>query len=140
MPLPEWLHINGEVMGWFALVAASSWALTLVVVPLIIARMPVDYFTRDHRHPMYVDSLHPVLGWLLATVKNLVGALLVMAGILMIFTPGQGMMMIVVGLLLVNFPGKFAVERWVVMRPGVMRSLNWLRAKADKAPLDPPQP
>ena len=52
----------------------------------------------------------------------------------MLFTPGQGILSILAGLLLMNFPGKFRLERWLVQRPGVLKSLNWLRARRGKAP------
>lgn len=133
-----WLQINADALGWFAGIAVLSWVFTLLMVPVLIARIPVDYFSRGHRHPLYADARHPLVGWTLATLKNLLGVLLVLAGILMLLTPGQGTLTILIGLLLVNFPGKYALERWVVRRPGVLRALNWLRAKAGQPPIDPP--
>lgn len=134
----DWLQSNGEAFGWLAVVMVLSWVLTLLMVPVLIARIPVDYFSRGHRHPMYADSRHPLIGWTLATLKNLLGIVLILAGVVMLLTPGQGTLTILIGLLLVNFPGKYALERWVVLRPGVLRSLNWLRAKVDRPPIDPP--
>jgi hypothetical protein len=52
----------------------------------------------------------------------------------MLFTPGQGILTILAGLLLMNFPGKYRLERWLVQRPGVLSSLNWLRTRRGKAP------
>ena len=43
-----------------------------------------------------------------------------------------------IGLLLANFPGKYALERWMVTRPGVLRTLNDFRRKVGREPLEPP--
>jgi hypothetical protein len=134
----DWLQSNADALGWFALIAALSWVFTLAMVPVLIARIPVDYFSRGHRRPLYADSRHPVIGWTLATLKNLLGVLLIAAGILMLLTPGQGTLTILIGLLLVNFPGKYSLECWVVRRRGVLRTLNWLRSKVGRPPIDPP--
>jgi hypothetical protein len=45
---------------------------------------------------------------------------------------------LLVGLLVMNFPGKYQLERWLVLRPGVLRGLNWLRRRRDHAPFDTP--
>lgn len=136
--LPDWLTGNGEALGWLAAVAAASWVVTLLAVPVLIARIPVDYFSREHRHAMYSEGRHPVVGWALAALKNVLGVLLVLTGLVMLVTPGQGVLTILIGLLLVNFPGKYRLERWVVLRPGVLRVLNGFRARIGKPPLDPP--
>jgi hypothetical protein len=129
------LHEWFGALGWVGLVAGLSWLITLLAVPVFVARIPEDYFTRGHRRPLYADSLHPVLGWLLALLKNLLGAVLVVIGLVLIFTPGQGLMTMLIGLMLLNFPGKYDLERWLVSRPGVMRSLNWMREKSGRPPI-----
>jgi hypothetical protein len=57
----------------------------------------------------------------------------------MLVTPGQGILTILVGLLLMNFPGKYRVERWLVTRPGVLRSLNRLRKRRGEPPFQVPE-
>jgi hypothetical protein len=136
--MPDWLPISADAVGWFAVVVVLSWVFTLLAVPVLVARIPVDYFSHPHRHPMYSDTRHPVVGWGLAALKNVLGVVLILLGILMLLTPGQGILTILIGVLLVNFPGKFAMERWVVTRPGVLRTLNGFRAKIGRPPIDPP--
>jgi hypothetical protein len=38
----------------------------------------------------------------------------------------------------VNFPGKYRLERWLVLRPGVLRALNWLRRRNHQPPFERP--
>jgi hypothetical protein len=49
--------------------------------------------------------------------------------------PGQGLLTIVVGLLLIDFPGKYSLERRLAGQSHVFRMLNWIRRKHQCAPL-----
>ncbi|MEM1154926.1 MAG: PGPGW domain-containing protein [Pseudomonadota bacterium] len=111
---------------------------TLVAVPWVVARLPKDYFNRDRRQALRERSNEPWYALLLTVTKNAVGALLVLLGLIMLVTPGQGILTLLVGLLLMNFPGKYQLERWLVMRPGVMKGLAWLRTRSGQPPFDPP--
>jgi len=71
-------------------------------------------------------------------VKNVVGWLLVGAGVAMLVLPGQGILTLLVGLTLVNFPGKRDLELWLVRRVPVRRALDWIRRRAGRPPLQLP--
>jgi hypothetical protein len=60
---------------------------------------------------------------------------LVFGGFLMLFLPGQGLLTIAVGLLLLDYPGKYSLERRIVSRPSVLQGINWVRAKGNHPPL-----
>jgi hypothetical protein len=64
-----------------------------------------------------------------------VGAVLSIPGV-----PGQGVLTIVVGLFLVDFPRRQKLERALARRPGVLPALNRLRVRFGRAPLQPPAP
>jgi len=49
--------------------------------------------------------------------------------------PGQGILTILIGVMLLNFPGKRRLERWLVSRPRVLPVINGLRARFGKPPL-----
>jgi hypothetical protein len=53
----------------------------------------------------------------------------------MLALPGQGLLTIFLGLFVMNFPGKRALEVLFLRIPGVLRRLNWIRAKAKHPPL-----
>jgi Putative transmembrane protein (PGPGW) len=111
---------------------------TIVGVPWVVARLPHDYFNQSRRSVWRELAEEPAFALVLAVVKNALGALLVLLGIVMLVTPGQGLLTLLVGLLLMNFPGKYQLERWLVRRPGVLGALNWLRQRGGHAPFDPP--
>ena len=77
-----------------------------------------------------------MLRWTGLIVKNLVGAGLVLAGLAMLLLPGQGLLTIAIGVLLIDFPGKHNLEGKIIRVSPVLKSINWLRRKAKVAPLE----
>ena len=120
---------------WLMAISILSLIAGVVLTPVFITRIPVDYFSHPHRHRLSASSEHPVMRLLIAGVKNLLGAVLVFVGFLLLFLPGQGLVMLLVGLMIMNYPGKFTLERWLIQRPHILPAVNWLRAKQDHPPL-----
>ena len=71
-------------------------------------------------------------------VKNLLGLLFIIAGILMMVLPGQGLLTVLIGMMLVNFPGKYRLEQALIRQAMISQTLNGLRRKARKNPFDLP--
>lgn len=123
------------VTGTVSLVALVAAAVGTAIV---VVRLPADYFVRSRRPDWRVRVEHPVTRWILIGLKNLLGVIFLLSGLLMLLTPGQGVLTILIGLSLMNFPGKYRVIRWIVSRGPVFQSANWLRRKAHKEPLRRP--
>jgi len=128
-----------------AVSANAVWLLLFSVLSLIVgsflgawfvARLPADYFCAHKRQRLARD--HLAIRLVLFVLKNIVGMLLMFAGLVMLFTPGQGLLTLLAGLMLTDFPGKYALERRLARRRGVMKALNWLRAKRGEAPFITP--
>ena len=121
---------------WFALTAFSivCFVGTLVAIPFILVKLPPQYF--DERHPRrWMEHHHPVLRLTGLALKNVVGIVFVLAGVAMLFLPGQGILTMLIGLSLVDFPGKRRLERKIIGQPEVLRTINRLRAKFGRPPL-----
>lgn len=127
-----------EMLGW--IVAASLLLLiaTPVIVSWIVLRLPVDYFTAEISTTSLWRRRYPVIGVALLVVKNFVGIVLILAGIAMLMMPGQGLLTMLVGLSLVDFPGRHRLLRYLGTRPSVWRTVAWLRKRAGKLPLKHP--
>ena len=122
-------------LGWLAAIAAVVLLIGLLALPAIVVQLPQDYFVRDRRVPVRHVRRHPLLWWMVAILKNVFGLVLVVAGIAMLVLPGQGLLTILMGLGLTNFPGKYNLERWIFGLPAVATTLNRLRSAAGRPPL-----
>lgn len=131
----DWINNNEALFGWLVFSSLVIFIATLFLVPFILTRLPADYFSTSARHRMRASEQHPLLRVVLFSLKNSIGLLLVIAGILMLALPGQGILTIITGFLLLNFPGKYKVERWLVKRHYVYRIITWIRRRAGKADL-----
>lgn len=135
----DWAKAHPSLVWWIFIDSVALSFLTPLAVGWAIVQLPTDYFTRKKRRPLSVWEEHPVLRPLYLVGKNLLGFILILAGIAMLVLPGQGLLTIVIGIILMNFPGKFRLERWLATRPPVWKSLNWLRKKAKRPPLEHPE-
>ena len=135
----SWIRDNQSLFEWLGIFSLLMFVGTLVVFPLVIVYLPKDYFVRYDREPAHQKRRHPFV-WLVITIfKNLLGASLIVAGIAMLVLPGQGLLTLLIGATLTNFPGKYTVERWLVSRPAVARTLNRIRDKAGRPRLELPE-
>jgi len=130
--LTAWVTSNA-----FWIVAASvAWFLvSLLVIRVLIVRMPADYFSTGRRDSS--QYRHPAAALGLRVAKNLLGAVVIVVGLVMSLpgVPGQGFLTLLIGLTLTDFPGKRKIELWILRRPLILRAINGLREQAGKAPL-----
>lgn len=106
---------------------------TLIAIPFILIRLPEDYF--DVRVPRaWMKDHHPALRVAGHIIKNVVGALFVLAGLSMLILPGQGVLTILIGLSLLDFPGKQRLEARIIGQRSVFKAVNSLRARFGRPP------
>ncbi|WP_308896668.1 PGPGW domain-containing protein [Thiothrix lacustris] len=113
--------------------SAVTFVLSLLLLPWFIARIPADYFTRPRDSDPWRVLLQPR-----ALLRNLLGLPVLLAGIAMLVLPGQGILTIMIALGIMSFPGKFALEKWIISRKGVLQAVNWIRQKSHHPPLEAP--
>lgn len=118
---------------WLGSISFLVFIFSLISIKWLVALIPSDYFIEDKRNKY--QSSYP-LTWLISIIiKNIVGYILIIGGILMLVLPGQGLFTIVIGLMLSNYPGKYFIERKFIAIPSVLKTINWLRKKSNKPPL-----
>lgn len=130
--MPE---MNEQLIAILAGVSIITFVATLIVVPWLLIRLPSDYFIRDQRVPTELRRRHPVIRLSLLIGKNLLGGVLLLGGLAMLVTPGQGVLSILIGISLLDFPGKFWLERKIVCKRPVHRAIDWIRRKAGREPM-----
>jgi|SRR4030042_731943 len=128
------LPIDENTIWWIAGASIIIFLVFLIVVPLLVVRIPSDYFAHGRFHRKLWADRHMVLRMVLLIGKNVLGGVFVASGILMLVLPGQGILTIMAGVMLLDFPGKHRLVRWIVARPQVLGSLNWLRRRAGRPP------
>ncbi len=130
-----WVEANEVLLWWLALGSLFVFALTLIALPVLLISMPEDYFLPSRRAKPPFARRHPLLRWVLRMMGNLVGCLLLLVGFVLLFLPGQGLLTMLAGLMLTDFPGKFRLERAIVGKPAIRRAIDELRRRAGRPPL-----
>ncbi|HEU4367751.1 MAG TPA: hypothetical protein VFV05_05910 [Methylomirabilota bacterium] len=121
-------HVVLAVGVWLLLTAGS-----LAVVVRVVVALPPDYFEREQS---------PRARWTTARIaRNLAGIGLIVVGAVLSLPgiPGQGVLTMLAGILLVDFPRRRALERRLLGRPGMLTTLNRLRARFGRPPLRTPR-
>jgi hypothetical protein len=138
--MPEWIGDHKVLLGWLATLSVLTFVGTLIAVPILIIRLPENYFVQHRRRRLLWWERHPVLRVASVILKNIAGWMFIAAGMAMLVLPGQGLLTICVGLMLSDFPGKFRLERWLAGRRFLIRTMNWTRSRAGRPPLQVPGP
>lgn len=110
---------------------------SLALVVFFLTRLPAFYFHPSYDRRDLMRDRHWFLRLCGTVLKNAIGMVLVILGILMSLpgVPGQGLLTVLVGLMLVDFPGKRVLEYKIIRQPRVLRVVNRLRQAFSKPPL-----
>jgi hypothetical protein len=112
-------------------------AISLLIAAVVVVSLPATYFSEsDAAHAARRASWRSVRG----LGRNLLGALLILLGLAMSVpgVPGQGLLTVLIGLMLVEFPGRRRFEKALARRPGLLSALNRIRGRFSRPPLEPP--
>lgn len=140
--MPEWLssRVPEGWTEWHIAAAATAFAIasavvSVLVVGAVLARLPSDFFVNHAARGTRIR--HPILRILWIILRNLFGYFLIVLGVVLSFpgVPGQGILTILMGVILIDFPGKYRVERWFISRRVVLSGVNRLRARLNRPPL-----
>ena len=119
-------------VGLFLLSLSFSFAS----IAIVMVKIPANYFSSH-----YVQDFLPgspwIVRWGAVVAKNIFGFFLVGLGIILSLpgVPGQGVLTILLGLIMLDIPGKRPIESWIIKRPAVLSVVNNFRAKYNKPPL-----
>ncbi len=135
----EWLIRFWESVTWGDIAWTIVFSLVTIIVSYVlivigIIKIPANYFSSTYVREINHDK-HFSLRWATFIVKNLIGFLMIIAGTVMIFTPGPGVPTILLGLIMMDIPGKRPLEARIINRPNILTTVNDLRARYNKPPL-----
>ena len=113
-----------------------SLAFSFGAIAIVMVKIPANYFSSH-----YVQDFLPgspwVVRWGAVVAKNVLGIFLIGLGILLSLpgVPGQGLLTILLGLIMMDIPGKRPLEAWFINRPTVLSAVNKFRSRYNKPPL-----
>ena len=127
--------VEMEILLLGLLLFASFSVLGLGVVSAVLIRLPATYFCGS-RPEGFWSNAHPIVRWAGLIIKNIVGLGVVLVGILLTLpgVPGPGLLTVLLGIMLMDFPGKRRLECWLIGRPKVLATVNRLRQQFNRAP------
>lgn len=119
---------------WFGSISLFIFLFSLLTIKWLVALIPEDYFI--NKRVSKIRSINPLLWYIFLIIKNIIGYSLILGGVMMLVLPGQGIFTIIIGLMLSNYPGKYSIERRFIAIPSILKSINWLRRKSNKPPIN----
>lgn len=139
-PLADAIAGNWSLWLWsgllFAVTFLVTFTISLALVGALLVRLPATYFLDRHERGLWIDQ-HPFVRWSGILLKNVCGVALVALGALLSLpgVPGQGLLTVLLGVMLLDFPGKRRLERRLVGLPRVLDRVNRLRNRFGREPL-----
>ena len=129
-------YMGSRSFVWIIVFSVVTFVASIAVTVFVLIKLPDTYFKASHGREFWVER-HPALRWGGLVVKNLLGAFLVLLGVVMSLpgVPGQGVLTILLGVMLLDFPGKRGLELKLVSRPKVLRTINRIRQRFGRTPL-----
>jgi hypothetical protein len=120
---------------WYVGIFLATFTASIAIFAVLILVLPPRYFAENRR---FWSGRHPLVQLLGLVGKNLLGVGLIVLGLLLSLpgVPGQGLLTVAVGVVLLDVPGKHRLVRWIVKRKGVLRNLNRFRAWFGRLPLE----
>jgi hypothetical protein len=135
----DWLSDFWSTLTWPRILIgvglfAGSIVLNVVVIALVFVKIPATYFSSHYQNDFLPDSSW-IKRWGTVIAKNIAGLVMIVLGIIQLIGPGQGILSILTGLVLLDIPGKRPLEAKIIQRPTVLAAVNKLRARYNKPPL-----
>jgi hypothetical protein len=133
--LLAWIGDNARLAGTVAGISLLLTLIYLVLIYLFILNISPDYFLSRRPSEGTWRFRHPLVRITFRVLKNLLGALFVGLGLALLLLPGQGLITVLIGISMLEFPGKRRLELNIIRRRPVLKAVNWLRTRAGRPPL-----
>jgi hypothetical protein len=114
-----------------------SLTISFAAIVLVLVKIPANYFS-SHYQQDFLPNSSWMVRWGAVVLKNALGLFLVLLGLVLSLpgVPGQGLLTILLGLILMDIPGKRPLEAKIIKRPSILSAANRLRSRFGKPPLE----
>lgn len=127
---------NKEVFLLIMSISIVSLIISILIIPVLLIKMPCDYFMIKHIDYVKNRVRHPILRFIIHLIKNSLGTIFLLSGIVLLFIPGQGILTILIGVSLLDLPFKRKIEYKIISKPVVLNFVNRIRRRAGEAVLE----
>lgn len=125
-----WLENNSYILFYLGIISVLIFIFSIVGLRLFIIAIPSDYFINKKRVSALRDN--SILLWVFYKIfKNIIGYIFIAIGLLALVLPGQGILMILIGLMMSDYPKKFDLEKKIIKIDTVRKGVNWIRKKSN---------
>ena len=131
----EWLVDNQSLLIWLSFFSAIFFIISLIALPWLVGLIPEDYFFNRTTDPQNANEDNFFYKLVMKIGKNALGLVLLAGGVLMLFLPGQGLLTIFMGAVLIDYPKKKLIERRLIKIGFILKGLNWVRIKGGHSSL-----
>jgi hypothetical protein len=130
------LDLSRANLIWALIIALLTSASGFAVIGFLVVRMPAGYFC-ERTQGDFSKKRKGIHRWIGRLVKNVFGGVIILLGAVASLpgVPGPGLLIMLAGLMLTDFPGKRRLELWLASRPGVLATINRLRNFYAKPPI-----
>ena len=131
--LLEYTNTYKSFIFWISLVSLTIFIISILSIRWLVLLIPENYF-KEKKNSILKEKYF--FYWVaFKFIKNSLGYLLIIGGILMLVLPGQGILTIFVGMILSDYPGKYHIEKKIIQSSIILRTINSIRKKSGKKPL-----
>ena len=114
---------NNQNLLYISRLSNIFFLLSLLGLSWLISIIPHNYFV-DKKRVSLIKMKNPLMWLPIIIIKNSIGLVLILCGILMLILPGQGVLTIITGLIFLDYPGKFRFERSLVRNKLILNSMR----------------
>ena len=132
----QWTALSWSNVGIGVALFLISLTVSFVAIGIVMVKIPENYFSTHYKRDFLPGSPW-IVRWGAVLAKNILGIFLICLGIVLSLpgVPGQGILTILLGLIMIDIPGKRPLEAKIIERPAVRNAIDKLRAKYGKPPL-----
>lgn len=134
--LEYWNSLTWDKIALGAVFFVLSVVISYGAIMVVLVKIPANYFSSQYQSRFQSDKRFMVR-WGATIFKNVLGVILLVVGIIFSIPgmPGPGLITILLGLVMIDIPGKRPLETRLLKHPTVLSAVNNVRAKYNKPPL-----
>ena len=115
--MTEWLASYSSILIGIGGLSILILIFSIIGLGWFISQIPEDYFVHEKRQADNWNKYSSETRVVIIIVKNVIGIVMLISGLFLLVLPGQGILTMIIGILLIDYPGKFKLEQKIISIP-----------------------